>query len=172
MYVRYQWLELSKNSAVMFSCRHRRSACLADLGAAFEHHVGRQLAQAPHRSLVPELVYGHTEKRTVDWFLVFDELLVLIEVKAPRLTEAARLGDAAALARDIDRTISKARRQIDRTAALLRSPPPELLAACVPTDRLCAGSAAYGRRRGRNAPQGLPVDAICSAQWAGRGVGL
>ena len=115
------------------------SAIGNDLGAAFEHYVGRQLAQAPHRALVPEVLYGRPEKRTVDWFLIFDELLVLVEVKAPRLTEAARLGDAAALAHDIDRTISKARRQIDRTAALLSSPPPELLTAGIPTDRPVRG---------------------------------
>lgn len=109
------------------------SAIGTDLGAALEHYVGRQLAQAPHRALIPEITFGRSQRRTVDWFLVFDDLLVLVEVKAPRLTEAARLGDAGALAHDIDRTISKARQQIERTSALLSAPPPELQAAGVPT---------------------------------------
>lgn len=111
----------------------------ADLGAAFEHYVGRQLAQAPHQQIVSEITYGKPEQRTVDWFLILDDLVLLIEVKAPRLTEPARLGDARALARDLERTISKARQQIERTAALLAQPLPEITAAGVPTDRPVRG---------------------------------
>lgn len=102
-----------------------------DLGAVFEHYVGRQLSQLPGARLVPEISHGHPEQRTVDWFVVLDDLLVLVEVKAPRLTEAGRAGDAA-LADELDRTIGKARRQIDRTATLLSTPPPEVTTAAIP----------------------------------------
>jgi hypothetical protein len=110
-----------------------------DLGAVFEHYVGRQLAQVPGARLIPEITYGREHKRTVDWFLILDDMLVLVEVKAPRLTEAARMGDDVELTSDLDRTIGKARGQIDRTAALLAEPPDELIAAGVPTDRPVRG---------------------------------
>lgn len=110
------------------------SAIGNDLGAVFEHYVGRQLAQVPGvRRMVPEVLYDRRGKRTVDWFVVFDDLVLLVEVKAPRLTESARLGDDAALRNDLDRTIGSAWRQIDRSATLLADLPHELVAAGVPS---------------------------------------
>jgi len=104
-----------------------------DLGAVFEHYTGRQFGLVHGARLIPEITYGKPEQRTVDWFVVFDDLLLLVEVKAPRLTEAARLGDTA-LANDLERTIGKARRQIDRTAALVANEQADLLSAGVPSD--------------------------------------
>ena len=109
-----------------------------DLGATFEHYVGRQLAQMPDVRLVAEVTYNRGGSKTVDWFAIFNDLLVLVEVKAPRLTEAARMGDAE-LAHDLDRTIGAARRQIDRTAALVTNGATELIASGVPLDRPVRG---------------------------------
>lgn len=110
-----------------------------DLDAALEHYVGRQLAQASHEALIPEIAYGQPQRRTVDWFMVIGEVVLLIEVKAPRLTEAARLGDDEALAHDLERTIGKARQQIERSAALMALPPPELTAAGLPVGLAVCG---------------------------------
>ncbi len=103
-----------------------------DLGAMFEHYVGRQLGQLAGARLVAEVTYGKPEQRTVDWFVVLEDLVLLVEVKAPRLTAGARHGGAG-LEAELERTIGKSRRQIDRTAELLASARPELTAAGVPT---------------------------------------
>ncbi len=106
------------------------------LGPVFEHYVGIHLKMIPNATVLPEIEYARSQ-RTVDWIVVFDELVVLVEVKAARLTERARAGVPDALAADIDRTLVRAHSQIENTARLLRDGHPAL--DSIPTDRPVMG---------------------------------
>jgi hypothetical protein len=105
-----------------------------DLGNLFEQYVKEQIAQLPGARVISEVTYGKSQKKTIDLFVVVAGILFLVECKAPRLTEAARLGDQTALQNDLKRMISKAYDQISTTAQLLRRPPKELVEAGVPAD--------------------------------------
>lgn len=88
-----------------------------DLGFVFEHYVGRQLVLLPDCSVHPEIVFGNNE-RSVDWFVVWGDLLLLIESKATRLTNRGRMGGND-LEGEVDRCLGKAYKQIERTSRLL-----------------------------------------------------
>lgn len=88
-----------------------------DVGNVFQAYVGRQLAQFPDAVVHPEVHYDN-DQRSVDWFVVWDEAVVLVEVKSTRLTQGARMG-LDKLTGDLDRAIGRAYRQIDRTARLM-----------------------------------------------------
>lgn len=106
------------------------------LGTVFEHYVGEQLKLIPGAAVSGERTYGNGCK-TVDWIVVLDEVIVLVEAKASRLTEKARMGLVAAIDHDLKRTIRKAHEQIETTAGLLRARHPIL--ADVPRDRPALG---------------------------------
>lgn len=55
-----------------------------DVGNLFQAYVGRQLAQLPDATVHPEVFYGGN--RSVDWFAVWDDVVVLIEVNRSRAT--------------------------------------------------------------------------------------
>jgi hypothetical protein len=57
----------------------------------FEQYVGRQLATIPNTQLYLEILYDEG-KRSVDWIVVCDNTVILVEVKSVRRTEAVRLG--------------------------------------------------------------------------------
>jgi hypothetical protein len=74
-----------------------------DLGRLTEHYVGRQLACMSESQTYPEVKYGRSEKKSIDWFWVFDDLVVLVEVKSMRATVAQRAFDTTAVNGIIER---------------------------------------------------------------------
>ncbi|MFC8454794.1 hypothetical protein [Kitasatospora sp. NPDC057223] len=105
-----------------------------ETGYLFEEYVGRQLRLLRNAEVLPEIHY--TVKRQVhhgvDWIVVFDDLVLLVEVKAAMPTERAGLGISYGL-EETARKIGKAYQQISRTEELIASGRPEF--AAVPTDR-------------------------------------
>ena len=96
----------------------------ADLGELFEAYVGRQLALLPDATVVPEIAHGRKKgERSVDWFAVFDDCVVLVEVKSTRPTEPVRLGDAR-LPDALGGVLSTAVRQLNTSASHIRSHQP------------------------------------------------
>ncbi len=70
-----------------------------DLGHLFEQYIGRQLGLLPDAEVIPEIICGPRagRRKTVDWIVVFSDLVLLVEVKSAIPTEPVRLGtpDAA-----------------------------------------------------------------------------
>jgi hypothetical protein len=93
----------------------------ADLGEPFEAYVGRQLRLLPDATVFPEIAYGRKKgKDSVDWFAVFDDCVVLVEVKSTRPTEPVRLADDR-IADTLGGILSRAVRQLNTSASLVRS---------------------------------------------------
>jgi hypothetical protein len=88
-----------------------------DIGRVCEDYVGRQLQLIPNATITPEIVYDG-DQLSVDWFVVFDELVVLVEVKSTRMSHLARMG-AERLKDDVQRCLGKAYTQVSRTDGLL-----------------------------------------------------
>ncbi|MCX4743934.1 NERD domain-containing protein [Kitasatospora sp. NBC_01287] len=106
-----------------------------ETGYLFEQYVGRQLRLLADADVLPEITYlvGKKQKReSVDWIVVFDDLVLLVEVKACMPTENARLGLAFGVEETI-RKIGKAYEQINRTEDLIANGRPAF--AAVPKDR-------------------------------------
>lgn len=92
-----------------------------DLGELFEAYVGRQLHLLPDATVLPEIAYGSRKgERSVDWFAVFDDCVVLVEVKSTRPTEPVRLADGR-VAETLGGILSQAIRQLNTSTALVRS---------------------------------------------------
>jgi len=106
------------------------------LGCLFEAYVGAQLRSLGRGSVSPEIVFGKPEQKTVDWFLVLDELVVLVEAKAYRPIEATRLGVGEG-DDDLLSKLGKGVDQLQRTYQLLLDGRPEL--SHIPTDRPIVG---------------------------------
>ncbi|MEU4450106.1 hypothetical protein AB0F44_02190 [Nocardioides sp. NPDC023903] len=110
-----------------------------DMGLLTQHYVGKQLRLLePSVTLFPEVEYwvGKSRKDSTDWFLVFESLVVMIEVKS------ARYGWFAQAAGDgyKDRAHSPLVKGVDQlitTAGLLAEGRPEF--AHIPTDRPLVG---------------------------------
>lgn len=67
-----------------------------DVGDLFEQYVGRLLKTIPNATVYPEIHYDPDgDKRSVDWIVVWDNAVLLVEVKSARATQAIRLGNAA-----------------------------------------------------------------------------
>lgn len=94
------------------------SAFTGSLGCGFETYIGRQLEYLEHAEVHPEVTFGSPEQRTVDYFVVADEVVVLVEVKASRPVTAMRHGTEAA-DEDFVRKIGHAADQIRRTMGML-----------------------------------------------------
>ena len=114
-----------------------------ELGDVFEKYVGQQLAlleDAGIAQVLPKVPYREQrrELESIDHFLVFPEVLVLVEAKASRLTAEARLG-ADRLKGDVTRTLGVAYSQIGTTAELIRAGRGEF--AHLPSDRPILGLA-------------------------------
>lgn len=88
------------------------------LGYMYEAYVGTQLRQLEAAAVHPEIVYGRNNAKTVDWFVVTDKVIVLVEAKSARPIYSTRLGDPASDA-DIERKIGKAISQINNSARML-----------------------------------------------------
>jgi hypothetical protein len=92
-----------------------------DMGKLLEDYIGRQLANMPGVEVHPEVAY--TEKKnvidSVDWIVVFDDLVLLVEAKATRTPAAARAADVTAQG-TYQATLGKAFKQINRTYGALQ----------------------------------------------------
>jgi hypothetical protein len=106
------------------------------LGTAVETYVGEQLSLIRAATVHPEVVYDSPQRKTVDWFVVTDDAVVLVEVKAARPAVGVRTGSVGGDEQLLER-IGKARSQIDRTAALLANGHPAV--AHIPSDRALRG---------------------------------
>jgi len=92
-----------------------------DLGELFEDYVGRQLGTLPGATVHAEISYGgkrKNEKKSVDWIVVFDDLVLLVDAKATRLAAGPRAGDEETKAR-VSKALSRGFEQIDRTHQLI-----------------------------------------------------
>jgi len=88
----------------------------ADLGHVFEAYIGRQLQSLPDCAVHAEVRYkvGPDYIDSIDWFVQFDNLVVLVECKAVRPTEPVRLGRPE-YAQHLQRQIGKGITQLNRT---------------------------------------------------------
>ena len=102
-----------------------------DMGVIFESYVGRQLRLLPNATVLPEIRYGKSQL-SVDWFVVFDELVLLVEAKSTRLSLLARMGGNL-LETDINRSVGKAFQQLKNTEQLIINGHPSF--AHIPIDR-------------------------------------
>lgn len=104
-----------------------------DLGGLFENYIGRQLKLIEGAEVRPEIVFGKGGgHKSVDWFVILPNLIILVEVKSRRLGPAARAGDAALFSSLAD-TLGGARKQLMRTVNQLSEG--HTAFADIPTDR-------------------------------------
>ena len=108
------------------------------LGDSFEKYVGRNLAllEAAGAKVYPEVTYGKDNRQTVDYLIVLDEVVLLVEVKGMRANAPAKAGVEAGLEQLVGK-IQHARNQIDKTAKLIEDKIPEL--DFIPADREIRG---------------------------------
>lgn len=111
--------------------KEQANAFTRDVGVVFQDYVGRQLGLIPNATVLPEIVYDDSQ-RSVDWFVVFDDLVLLVEAKSTRLSHLGRMG-ANKLEEDIKRCIGDAYKQVERTNFLISEKHPAF--ASIPTDR-------------------------------------
>jgi hypothetical protein len=108
-----------------------------DVGLLFQSYVGTQLSSIPGATVLPEIRYGNDEL-SVDWFVIWPELVLLVEAKSTRLTLSSRLG-LSNLRNDVERTLGKAFDQLATTAGLIDSGQEAF--ANIPRDRPMIGFA-------------------------------
>ncbi|VEG40472.1 Uncharacterised protein [Mycolicibacterium flavescens] len=89
-----------------------------EVGDLFEQYVGRQLATIPNVIVHPEVVYDKGAKRGVDWIVVCDSVIILVEVKSVRPTEAVRVGTTDA-GDELKRMLGRAYKQLNVTDELI-----------------------------------------------------
>lgn len=109
------------------------------LGDSFEKYVGQLLGliESAGAMVYPAITHGAKQKKeTVDYIVVFDELVLLVEVKGLRANALAKAGVDVGLQQLVDK-VQGARNQIDNTAQLLAHQIPEL--AHIPADREIRG---------------------------------
>ncbi|MFD0261085.1 hypothetical protein ACFVH7_22815 [Kitasatospora indigofera] len=106
-----------------------------DMGELFEQYVGRQLKLLSNAEVHPEITYRDNRK-SVDWIVVFDDLVLLVEVKSTRPTQQLRLGTEDRLS-ELSRMLKRAYEQVDTSASLISSRNREFLA--IPNDRPVLG---------------------------------
>ncbi|QHT54642.1 hypothetical protein GXP71_00015 [Cellulomonas sp. H30R-01] len=104
------------------------------LGHRVEAYVGRQLGAVEGFDVHPEVTYGpkRNERKTIDWFVITPEAVVLVECKSRRLALSAKAGAAGLAEEYIDR-LDKGRQQINTTYELIQNGDPAV--SFVPTDR-------------------------------------
>jgi hypothetical protein len=109
----------------------------ADLGELFEAYVGRLLGLLPDARVLPEITYGPRRgERSVDWFAIFDDCVVLVEVKSARPTGPVRLADSG-IAETLGRMLGHGVEQLNTSASLIRNRQPGF--DNVPSDRSMVG---------------------------------
>ncbi|HVW82322.1 MAG TPA: hypothetical protein VHB69_15425 [Mycobacteriales bacterium] len=90
-----------------------------DTGYLYESYVGRLLRLLPGGEVHAAITFDRDNKESVDWIVVFNGCVVLVEVKSVRPTEPVRLGTSSAVA-EMQRMLSKGLDQLARTASLIR----------------------------------------------------
>lgn len=107
---------------------------LEETGYLFEEYVGRQLRLIPNADVVGEITYRvkRNQLHSVDWTVIFDDLVLLVEVKSMMPTENARLGLEGGVA-ETDSKLARAYRQVNATSAQIDQRNPAF--AGIPTDR-------------------------------------
>lgn len=95
----------------------------SDLGLLTQHYVGRQLRiLEPDAVVHPEIEYVEAKRRrdSVDWFILFDSLVVMVEVKSARfgLLDRAAAGDYK---KRVHGLLAKATQQLIETSKRLDS---------------------------------------------------
>jgi hypothetical protein len=127
-----------------------------DVGPLVEAYVGRQLETVPGAAVHPEIIYDGG-KRSADWFVVLDDLVLIVEAKATRLPIGARAGDET-VAASLLRTVGKGIGQVNRSAEHIRSAHPSF--SHIPRDRPQVGMVAtlepYYTANGSHARSVLP----------------
>ncbi len=106
------------------------------LGCMFERYVGAQLRLLRDAAVHDQVVYGSPERKTTDFFIVTDKVVVLVEVKASRPVLATRVGQPEG-DQDIAAKIGNARGQIVATARMIEDGHPAV--AHIPSDRPLRG---------------------------------
>lgn len=94
-----------------------------ELGARFQHYVGRQLAVVDGEvQVLPEVKHGPRRARTdsCDWFLDLPGMLVLIECKARQPIESLRIGSSDWMS-SVSDSIGHAIRQLNQSNARIQS---------------------------------------------------
>jgi hypothetical protein len=107
-----------------------------DLGARVEAYTGANLGMVRGATVIPEIRYGKSQNRSVEWIIVFDECVVLVECKSARVgLEALQSPDGEKAV--IERYIARAASQIDKTAECIMNQIPGF--ESVPSDRPILG---------------------------------
>lgn len=108
-----------------------------DVGTFLEAYVGRQL-ELSGGQVAPAAEYRRSgaKAETVDWSVVFNDVVFLVEVKSVRPTEPVRVGDSAA-ATELTRMLSKAIKQVNTTTKMVLERHPAL--GHIPNDRPVVG---------------------------------
>lgn len=103
----------------------------SDLGYLTEHYVGEQLRTIPAAEVHPEIKYDNPEKKSIDWFLVLPNAVVMFEVKSTRfgLLQRAAQGHEDAITNVIGGAVD----QLTRTEKAITDQHPAF--AHIPTDR-------------------------------------
>jgi hypothetical protein len=94
-----------------------------DAGDLFEQYVGRQLQQIPNAQVHPEVSYDEHNKRSVDWIVVCENTVILVEVKSVRPTEDIRLGKPNAV-NEFKRMLGRAFKQLNTADELVANKHP------------------------------------------------
>ncbi|MEV7122249.1 hypothetical protein [Kitasatospora griseola] len=105
-----------------------------DLGDLFQEYVGNQLRLIEGAVVHREFKYKNNKGKTVDsidWFVVLDDLVLLVEVKSARPTASLRLGPTD-WAQEFDTKLAKAVGQLQKSADHLTAGTPEF--AHIPLD--------------------------------------
>jgi hypothetical protein len=89
-----------------------------DVGTLFEAYVGRLLKLPRDATTYPEIKYARDKRRSVDWIAVFDDVILLVEAKSTRSTEAIRAASDTA-GQDLQKRLGRAVEQIEKTAHLI-----------------------------------------------------
>jgi hypothetical protein len=89
-------------------------------------YVGRQLRLLRDVEVYSEISYYPRKDlhKSVDWIVVFPNLVLLVEAKARRSTEQLRSG-AAGAAEGLQQAFDKANRQLETTCDLIKARAPE-----------------------------------------------
>jgi hypothetical protein len=97
-----------------------------DMGELLEDYLGRQLATLPDTAVYPEVTYkqGKNVVKSVDWIVVFADLVVLVEAKATRAPVGARAAGETAQDTYL-RVLGEAFGQVNRTYKALHDRVPE-----------------------------------------------
>ena len=114
-------LERIGATAIWYTGAERWKSKFTDaVGDVFEAYVGDQLRLIEAATILEQVrfISNGSDAASCDWFLVTDDVLVLVEVKCARPTIDYRTGDPVGL-KDTERKLGDAVSQLEKTANLL-----------------------------------------------------